>query len=214
MTNGLLYGLIENGLVPVNATQRLQEEAATAFTCMQKAAADDGIQLEIASGFRDFNRQLMIWNRKFESESLHHLTPDQRVREIMRWSALPGTSRHHWGTDCDLYDPIALGSNKLQLEPWEYESDGPFNKLTNWLNQHARRFGFYRPYRNDNGGVAPEPWHWSYAPLAKQFLKQYSADELREIITASNLQGKAVVLPQIERIVSQYVHSVDPMEKD
>ena len=27
-------------------------------------------------------------------------------------------------------------------------------------------FGFFRPYTTDRGGVAPEPWHLSYAPVA------------------------------------------------
>jgi hypothetical protein len=31
----------------------------------------------------------------------------ERLHAILHWSALPGTSRHHWGTDLDIYDPTA-----------------------------------------------------------------------------------------------------------
>ncbi len=37
-----------------------------------------------------------------------------------------------------------------------------------------REFGFYRPYAVDRGGVHPEPWHLSYAPLAQQALAAFS----------------------------------------
>ena len=32
----------------------------------------------------------------------------ERLHAILHWSALPGTSRHHWGTDLDIYDPDCL----------------------------------------------------------------------------------------------------------
>ncbi len=32
----------------------------------------------------------------------------ERVAAILVWSALPGASRHHWGTDCDVIDAAAL----------------------------------------------------------------------------------------------------------
>ena len=46
----------------------------------------------------------------------------ERLHAILHWSALPGTSRHHWGTDLDIYDPDCLpAGTRLALEPWEYE---------------------------------------------------------------------------------------------
>ena len=82
---------------------------------MRAAAAADGIDLVAFSSFRDFDRQLAIWNGKFRGERPMQdragrrstpgaLSPAERVAAILWWSALPGASRHHWGTDFDVMD--------------------------------------------------------------------------------------------------------------
>jgi LAS superfamily LD-carboxypeptidase LdcB len=101
----------------------------------------------------------------------------------MRYSALPGTSRHHWGTDLDIYDAAALGERQaVQLVPEEVAPGGVFDPLHCWLDERmaaGRSHGFFRPYGVDRGGVAPERWHLSYAPLALECDRQFSADLLR-----------------------------------
>ena len=68
-----------------------------------------------------------------------------------------------------MYDPSLLPEGqKLQLEPWEYEEGGYFAPLNQWLTAHMAEFGFYRPFTEDSGGVAVEPWHLSYRPLAQE----------------------------------------------
>ena len=119
--------------------------------------------------------------------------------KILHWSALPGTSRHHWGTDLDVFDPDALGTEKLQLEPWEYAEHGPFAKLNQWLDDHAARFGFYRCYADSaTSGVAIEPWHFSYAPLSQAYPEQIQPQELAQRLTAAQLPGLKLVLSQLE----------------
>ena len=132
------------------------------------------------STFRDFDRQLAIWNGKFCGQrpvldkdsrpiDVAPLSAAERCEAILRWSALPGASRHHWGSDLDVYDPSLLPEGqKLQLEPWEYEEGGYFAPLNQWLTAHMAEFGFYRPFTEDSGGVAVEPWHLSYRPLAQE----------------------------------------------
>jgi len=129
-----------------------------AFLAMREAARRDGIDLQAASSFRDFDRQLTIWNAKFRGErplldrsgqllNVASLSAAQRIEAILIWSALPGASRHHWGTDLDVYDAAALHDRaRLQLTPEEYGGAGPFAALTAWLDQHMHRFGFFRPY--------------------------------------------------------------------
>ncbi|MGV6846654.1 MAG: D-alanyl-D-alanine carboxypeptidase family protein [Lutibacter sp.] len=45
---------------------QLQPEAYKAFKKMKKAALKDGINIQLVSGYRSFNRQLVIWNTKFQ----------------------------------------------------------------------------------------------------------------------------------------------------
>jgi LAS superfamily LD-carboxypeptidase LdcB len=139
------------------------------------------------------------------------LTAAERVAAILAWSAAPGASRHHWGTDLDVYDRAALPrAYRLQLVPAEYAADGPFARLTTWLDENMLRFGFYRPYRIDRGGVQPEPWHLSHAPTACEASRRFRLATLRAAIVAGNIEGKAALLGRLPRIYDRYVRGVDP----
>ena len=95
--------------------------------------------------------------------------PRRSCGAILLWSALPGASRHHWGTEIDVIDRAALRPGQhAQLIPAEYCAEGVFGGLDRWLTEHAGAFGFFRPYDRDRGGVQPEPWHLSFAPVSVQ----------------------------------------------
>jgi LAS superfamily LD-carboxypeptidase LdcB len=102
------------------------------------------------------------------------------LEAILRFSALPGTSRHHWGTDLDIWDAAAVCVDyQPALEPSEYEQDGVFAEMTFWLDALISADdaeGFYKPYNTDYGGVAPEAWHISYRPVASALQKQQRID--------------------------------------
>jgi len=199
----------------------LHKEAIAPFLTMRAAAAADGIDLVAFSSFRDFDRQLGIWNGKFRGErpmqdrsgrSLDALSlaPEARVTAILWWSALPGASRHHWGTDFDVLDANAMPADyKLQVVPAEYGLAGPFHRLTTWLDAHMHAFGFFRPYTTDRGGVSPEPWHLSYAPVAQRAQATFSADKLRSVLADSAIEGKDEVLAALERNFANYVVNID-----
>lgn len=166
------------------------------FLGLQSAAAGEGINLQIASSFRDFDRQLAIWNAKASGErslldddghvlNFEDLNDWQRVQAILRWSALPGSSRHHWGCDLDIYDAAAMPKGyQLQLTPQEYSPDGLFSRLIEWLPDALPRFAFYRPYAQDSGGTAPEAWHISHRPTAEAILRCVSSADLQANLKA------------------------------
>jgi LAS superfamily LD-carboxypeptidase LdcB len=199
----------------------LHREVMQAFLAMRAAAAADGIELVAFSSFRDFDRQLGIWNGKFRGErpiqdragkplDAMALTPTERVDAILWWSALPGASRHHWGTDFDVMDARAMPPGyRLRVVPEEYLAGGPFHRLTVWLDAHMHAFGFFRPYTTDRGGVAPEPWHLSYAKVARRAQAALSVESLRAVLAASAIEGKTEVLATLARSYSNYVVNVD-----
>ncbi len=217
INHAMLTGRSADHLVELAANHRLQPEAVQAFQALQASAAQAGFNLQPASTFRDFARQLAIWNGKFNGErpvldsnsqpvDIRELNDAQRGELILRWSALPGASRHHWGSDLDVYDPSLLPENsKLQLEPWEYESGGYFYPLTQWLNENMASFGFYRPFSHDTGGVAVEPWHLSYRPLAEQCEQLLTPEVLEEAWQGQDLAGYDWISSQLQRIFLQYV---------
>jgi len=195
--------------------------AVTSFLAMRDSAATAGIDLVAASSFRDFDRQLHIWNGKWRGErplldrdgrSLDGTALDEaaRIDAILCWSALPGGSRHHWGTDCDLIDAAALPDGyRVQLVPGEYAPGGVFERLTKWLDGNMGRFGFYRPYASAHCGAGMEPWHVSYWPVAAEALEALTLPLLRDALAGSEILGKEQVLERLPEIYTRFILAVD-----
>jgi LAS superfamily LD-carboxypeptidase LdcB len=194
--------------------------AHRALRCLAAAALQDGIELTAVSCFRSFDQQLAIWNGKFRGERallsmsgtpLDALALDApaRVAAILAWSALPGASRHHWGTDFDVIDRAALPpGERVQLVSAEYGPDGWFAPLDQWLLRNAADYGFFRPYDVDRGGVLPEPWHLSFAPVATLALQDLGVDVLAASLAEAPLEGRDTVLSRLPELHRQYVLGV------
>lgn len=222
MTPAELTGRVRSHVVDVAEFDcGLHRAVVGPFSAMRHAALAAGIDLVPASAFRDFERQLAIWNGKYTGRrptagadgtpvDITRLAPAERVEAILCWSALPGASRHHWGTDLDLYDRGAVaGDVGVRLEPAEYAAGGPFERASAWLERHAARFGFFRPYRGRRSGVQAEPWHYSFAPVADRAARTLDVQTLRDALASAPLEGKDVVLDAIHRIHARYVASID-----
>ena len=188
---------------------------------LHRAARADGFELKPVSGFRDFDRQLAIWNGKFSGERPLHdasgcaidaslLSPPERIAAILRWSALPGASRHHWGTDVDLIDANAVAPGyRVQLSGEEYSDAGPFAPLAAWLEVHAARFGFFRPYRGVLSGVQAEPWHFSFAPVAETARCALDPSVLRAALDSASVMGREHILARLTELHARYVAAID-----
>jgi LAS superfamily LD-carboxypeptidase LdcB len=215
-----LLGQTDVHLHYVSERVAIHKEMKVALERMVNAAKKDAIELKIASGFRSFDRQLMLWNNKFSGKtsiknyagnviSSAHLSPLELAHSILLYSALPGASRHHWGSDIDVYAPNLLAKDyQLQLEPWEYSKQGPLAKLSAWLGQYAHQFGFYFPYAHFQGGVAEEPWHLSYLPLAQQYQQAFDVELLVEALNNSAILGKHIIIENIDDLAKRYINNV------
>ncbi len=223
LTNEQLTGKSRTHLVnlpcPHSPNHFLQPQAMKAFQGLQQSAVKNGFNLQPASSFRDFQRQQMIWNGKFNGERKVHdddgnaldltaLSDWEKCQAILRWSALPGASRHHWGTEVDIFDPdlLPLGQS-LQLEPWEYEKGGYFFELSQWLQENLARFDFALPFLAlaDEIKIGREPWHISYLPLAEMAQQQFSADCLNWAWDGELIAGKSVLVEHFEQIFREFM---------
>lgn len=205
-------------LDPVCALHRY---VGTPFCNLRVAALADGFDVIPQSSFRDFSRQLVIWNEKFCGErpvygasgqliDILALAPSERIEAILLWSALPGASRHHWGTDVDLIDRNATSTGyRVQLTLEEFGPGGPYEALSLWLAANADRFGFFRPFRGVLSGVRPEPWHFSFAPVAEAARRAMTPAVLQKAIAAAPLLGKKEVLARLEELHARYVAAID-----
>ena len=199
----------------------LHAQVVKPFLNLRRAALAEGIDLHAISGFRDFGRQLTIWNGKFSGErpmfdasgsklDAAALTPRERVDAILLWSALPGGSRHHWGTDLDLVDRKASeAGHQIKLTPEEFAEGGPLAHLNAWLDDNAPRFGFFRPFQGVRSWVQREPWHFSFAPIAEKARQRLSPQVLRNAIAGAPLLGKEVMLGALEELHARYIALID-----
>jgi LAS superfamily LD-carboxypeptidase LdcB len=224
MTNDLMCAL---GLINTHITESggalMNEQAADAFSALQARASAAGFQLSVVSSFRSYERQLAIFNGKWRGERpvlddfdraliRQDYSEEQWLHRILRFSALPGTSRHHWGTDIDIFDPtrIPVGES-LQLIPSEYRNGGIFEDLTQWLDERIAADdceGFFRPYDRDRGGVSEEPWHLSYEPVASALRPLVTAGNLRDLwLREPGLRpdGYESILPLLNELMDRYV---------
>lgn len=199
----------------------IHPHALAAFLDMKADAARDGIDLSITSAFRDFAAQQRIWNMKFRGERPLYdddgnvcdrtaLSEEGLVEAIMCWSAVPGASRHHWGSELDLIDRAALPHGyRVQLLPAECAPGAVFHLLHCWLDANLARYEFFRPYGTFRGGVRPEPWHVSFAPVSAPALRALTREMLAQAIESSDMLGRSLVLARIAAIYDRYVTNVD-----
>jgi len=186
----------------------LRKDTYESFQKMWAAARADGIQLTIKSATRNFDYQKGIWERKWRGEtkiengkdaSKAWPDPKDRALAILRFSSMPGTSRHHWGTDIDLND----------FENSYFES-GTGLKEYEWLVAHGADYGFCQVYTKKDDrrpeGYEMEKWHWSYLPVARP-LTNYAKNNLKDSLITGFAGAEAA--PMIG-VVEKYVLGINP----
>lgn len=219
LTVSQLTGQEQSHLVPCSDGHWLQPLAARSLELLQQDAREAGFELAVASSFRSYERQLAIFNAKAGGArpvhddlgmpvDMRQLPPAEQLHAILRFSALPGTSRHHWGTDLDVFDATAVAADyRVQLSPAEVAPGGVFDSFHCWLDERigaGDSHGFFRPYGIDRGGVAPERWHLSYAPLSRDCAVP-DAGVLLNLWTDTGLLLLEDVVASLEELLDRYM---------
>ena len=169
----------------------MQEEVYEAYERMRQAAAKEGIDIKVVSAHRSYHRQREIWNAKYKTLTLQGLPAKDAIQEIITYSTLPGTSRHHWGTDIDIIDNANPQSGDVLLAE-KFYGDGPSSALRSWMNRNAADYGFLEVYTDhpNRKGFAHEPWHYTYHSLSKAYLEVLTNQVISEIAKDEQLLGR------------------------
>ena len=198
----------------------IHKEVFPKLQLLKKVGRSKGIDLAILSGFRSFETQKGIIEKKIngtrpilddlgKTKDPKDLTPSELLESILRWSALPGFSRHHWGTDFDIYDKKALPPGyQIQLIPEEYQEKGPFYELNDWINEitsNDEKSDFFLPYKKDLGGVAKEPWHISFSKLTPQYENSLTYNFFINFVETKEIPLKNVILDRTQEIYSRFI---------
>ena len=174
----------------------LVKEVADAFEALYRAAERDSIRLTLLSGLRTFAAQKRIWEHKYHHKYRYLFDNEtQKIKKIMEYSAMPGTSRHHWGSDIDV---VSLHN--------AFFKKGYGQKVFLWLKKNGRRFGFIQVYTAGRGyGYKEERWHYTYFPLSAIYLKAY-----KKHISAKDIYGfSGDHLVEKLNIINQYVFGIN-----
>ena len=171
---------------------KLRGEVYEAFEKMRKAALQENIAIEVVSAFRSYEHQQRIWNNKFKKFTASGLSDSLAVKKIIEYSTIPGTSRHHWGTDIDIVQKNNV-KVKGKLLSTNFHDNGPYIELKKWLDINANKFGFKIIYTNDPNrkGFKYEPWHFTYYPTSKRMLACYIEKNCFEKIDFKNNLGSS-----------------------
>jgi hypothetical protein len=248
-----LIGWLPPALVePRWSDARLLREPAEALEALTLAARADGIDVWARSGYRSFYQQRMLWNAKYRGEeevrfpdgtrgALDRGTPsEERVRRILAYTAFPGTSRHHWGTDFDLAQtfsdscadrvlrepspPAGEGDGEAEEQaPPEADAGGASPapggrrgrsadclEVHRWLCSRAAGFGWCLVYDSARGGFEPEPWHWSYLPFAVPALVRFLEEVTPDMLRGRDIDGASAVLDDFDSYRERFLLGVHP----
>ena len=147
MNGNLTYPAIKIGGVTyykVNSASGINKQAKNAFDRMKMAAAKDGINLKIVSGYRSHETQVNLFKKYYNGKG------NKSITETAKFSAIPGYSEHESGCAFD----INTASRSDHFERSE---------AYKWLVRNAKKYGFELSYpENNKEGLRFEPWHWRY----------------------------------------------------
>lgn len=128
--------------------EQMQDDAALALFQLIDSARRDGVWIVPISGFRDYQRQHMLFQ-------LQTAQVDGSEAGAARTVAPPGYSEHHTGLAVDLADGMARAMD-LSLAFGDTEA-------FQWLLRHAHDFGYELSFpANNSQGISYEPWHWRF----------------------------------------------------
>jgi len=201
------------------------------WLALKQSAKIAGFDLSIASAFRSFGRQLQIWNDKVLGKrpvldpsglniDIGHLSEEELLFSILKWSALPGTSRHHWGTDLDVYDKSSVSSKyEIKLIENEVSDGGVFASFHDWLDdeiKNKRNFDFFRPYERKEmmlfsalkkpPMISEERWHISHFSISSLYAEKISFNTLYNFFkTRDDILLKNSILKNFENIYENYI---------
>jgi len=192
--------------------QSIKQDLLNLFSTVKK----DGLEIAIISSFRSFEQQLSIWNDKWQGHrpvysrhgrllNIDKMSDVEKYKAISLWSALPGLSRHHWGTDLDVFlaEPIQSGY-KVKLMPQEFSKNGVCSELNSWMDKNLNGYGFFRPYRSFQQGISEEPWHISHRATSQEILDSFSFKECLNHINRSKIKSRDFICNNFEHYQQQY----------
>ena len=153
-------------------------DTANAFSVMESAAANDGVQFNLVAGMRTMKKQMQHWQCFLCTQnSYYKMCPEDAATKAPAKScgsctydvgdgpkpcgscnlaACPGTSNHQEGIAVDITTGCSQFNSNVSIQAQIDECAAKSTTFA-WLMANGNAYGFYRT-------VTVEPWHWEYQP--------------------------------------------------
>ena len=139
----------------IKGNMKCDERIIEPLAQMFKAAADDGINLEVRSPYRDISRQEYLFDRKMKTYINQGYSYIDAYKESSAVVTVPGASEHQIGISLD----ITSDTYSMLNEGFEDTDAGK------WLRDNSYKYGFILRYpkgKEEITGIIYEPWHFRY----------------------------------------------------
>ncbi len=204
-SKGLLMGKSKDILPFLKGNDyKLQVKVYDALQKMIVAASKKNIKIDVVSAYRSFDHQNRLWKTKYEKFINRGYSVKGAVYKIIEYTAIPGTSRHHWGTEVDLRD-----SSKRNTKYLKSDSNSKYQK---WMQENAHKFGFYLAYTDNKfrKGYNYESWHYSYREISKPMLNAYLKLEINNVLKNENIAGNTVFTKDfMDKYVEEHILGIN-----
>ncbi|MBE5881752.1 MAG: D-alanyl-D-alanine carboxypeptidase family protein [Lachnospiraceae bacterium] len=142
-------------LAVIKGSMKCDERIIPELQQMMQAAQNDGVSLVIRSPYRDYERQIYLFNRKIKNYMKSKMSYLESYRTTAQAVTVPGASEHQVGLALDITSDTytTLTEGFADTEAGE------------WLENHSYEYGFILRYpdgKEDITGISFEPWHFRY----------------------------------------------------
>ena len=136
----------------VSNGQKMDSRIYEAYEEMKSAAAQEGLNLWVLSGYRTYAKQADLFSRRVTRAQTENpeFTRQQAEEEAVKYVMRAGTSEHQLGLAIDFND---------------VETRFADTKEGKWLRENAHKYGFILRYDKDKVNITKvsyEPWHYRY----------------------------------------------------
>lgn len=145
----------EFSLATIKGSMKCDERIIPELQQMMQDAQNDGVTLVIRSPYRDYERQIYLFNRKVKGYMKKKMSYLESYRTTAQAVTIPGASEHQAGLALDItsdsYTTLTQGFADTQAGKW--------------LADHSYEYGFILRYpqgKEDITGISFEPWHFRY----------------------------------------------------
>ena len=172
-------------------------------------------KIQVISSYRNYTYQNGIWERKYKANQAKKIAAKENIEKIIEYSTIPGTSRHHWGTDLDIID----GTRGIPADPLNekhFNEGGSMHKFKLWLDENASKYGFYLVYTDNptSKGFKYEPWHFTYKAISEPMLQAYKKLDIKKVLQENKLLGSENFTDDfIEKYRKENILDINPVIK-